>query len=147
MDVFRLHKTRFRKVSAAFLVLFFFSSQAFSCCLFNQQIGDYLKSSLAAILPFTTEPDAHACCPSKEDPKGAHGKQGTSESSGCCIQDANAKVPQIASDGVIQPSFPTLVVAHLAPLDIGKSTRHFAISPRESLSDPPLYLTHRQLLI
>lgn len=140
-----LHRVSVRRLSASFLVLFFFSSQAFSCCLFNQRMGDYLKSTLASVFPQTPASTAHSCCPKKQEAPSNHEDQGTG-TKGCCIQDANAKLPQIASDGLIAPTFPPWVVERLARAESSRPVRTLALT-LPSQAAPPLYLAHLQLLI
>lgn len=147
MDMTWLHKNQYRKVFASFLVLFFFGSQAFSCCLVNRQMSDYLKAGLASFMPDAMGTPSHSCCPSKQAPVASHSSHGTSESSGCCIQDANSKLPQVASEGVIQPSFNPMVIERLPLVDAGQPPTMFKAAPKIALSGPPLYLTHLQLLI
>lgn len=142
-----LHRHTFRKAFASVMVLFFFSSQAFSCCLVNREMGDYLKASLAKILPVNAGHGPHDCCPSKHSPIPPHPGHDDSESNGCCIQDANSETPQIASEANLQPLLPVLML-DLLHSEFGSHPRTIIVrAPNFSISDPPLYLTHLQLLI
>lgn len=144
-----LHGNRFRKVSSAFLVLFFFGSQAFSCCLVDRRMGDWLEAGLAALAPESVPTETQACCPSKQGrtAKAPQGHPDRAESTGCCILDAKSKAPQIGSEGLIQPSFPVLVLERLRPLAAEPTGAGPVPTPRIALSHPPLFLTNLQLLI
>jgi hypothetical protein len=147
MGMFCLQRGSFRKAFALFMALAFFGSQAFSCCLVNRRMVDSFAATLTALLPTAAGAPSHSCCPSKNAPGIPHGKQDGAHSNGCCIQDANSKVPQIASEGIVAPAPSTLVLEQLAGSDAGSAKPLFARVSHHPVFSPPLYLSHRQLLI
>ncbi|MDB5106582.1 MAG: hypothetical protein JWP91_4271 [Fibrobacteres bacterium] len=136
----RLTSNRLRQVFSLCVMTAFFCSQVFSCCIVNHKLGAFLKNAFAT---GTVSESAHACCPKTV---AAPEKPGAPVPSGCCIQDANRKLPQIASDKAGTPDMTGLVVAVL-PITVQDAPEAPAPRALRSGSSPPLYLTQLRLLI
>jgi hypothetical protein len=131
---------------ASLLLLVFFGSQVFSCCLVNQRLGQFLKTAFTARAQ--TQMAGHSCCPKSSEPASdAQGAgQDASRHQGCCIQDANQKLPQIPSEQAQVPVLPDLVIGILAKLDC--ELPRIPVRPDLLVaSSPPVYLTQLRLLI
>jgi hypothetical protein len=147
-------RSRFKGAFVTALTAVFFASQAFSCCHVNQLLGRFVLSSLS---PKTGIPHNHACCPASRSAQArpasdaktdaaSHTGSNAGSKGGCCIQDANQKLPQMASEQVPVPDMTGLVLA-LLPL---ASVDAPCLPPPPDLqsgSGPPVYLATLRLLI
>ncbi|MEO7426696.1 MAG: hypothetical protein ABI036_16015 [Fibrobacteria bacterium] len=148
--MFGFRRNRFKGAFVTALMAVFFASQAFSCCHVNQLLGRFVLSSLS---PKAGIPENHACCPASRSAQERHASDaGTNDSShtgsksGCCIQDANQKLPQMASEQVPVPDMTGLVLA-LLPLASVYAPYLPPPPDLQSRSGPPVYLTTLRLLI
>jgi hypothetical protein len=91
---------------------------------------------------------SHACCPKPKNSDSEPKKpiSDASQHQGCCIQDANQRLPQIPSEQISAPEMPAMVVALLP--DLALELPRISILPEQnSSSSPPVYLTQLRLLI
>jgi hypothetical protein len=143
MDMMCLRKNQYRGLFASLLIAVFFSSQAFSCCLVNQRLGQFIMSSWTKHAGVSA---THSCCPSKQASNQRNAPDNTASKNGCCIQDANQKLPQMASEHLPVPDMTGLVLA-LLPM-ISLDAQSLPTPPSlQSRSSPPVYLTNLRLLI
>jgi hypothetical protein len=145
MTRFRNH--RYNSAFASVLVAVFFASQAFSCCLVNHRLGQFAMSLWAAN---NRNPSAHSCCPatqpSRENRNSDSAANKTCAKSGCCIQNANQKLPQMPSEQIPVPDMTGLALALLPMVSLDAPS--LPTPPDlQSRSSPPVYLTHLRLLI
>lgn len=145
MTMERMGGNHTRGVLASVLIAVFFSSQVFSCCIVNHRLGEFLRSAWSGRHTLAA---AHACCPRAESAGAKHeAPTPASQPTGCCIQDANQKLPQAASEQVPLPNMTGLVVA-MVPRPSPTQAPVFPVPPRlQSRSSPPAYLTHLSLLL
>ena len=134
---FRKH--RHARLFASLLMVFFFGSQAFSCCLFKHRLGEFHRSALA-------KAGSHSCCPSPAGSRPADRANPVSKPEACCILDANLKAPQAVSEPAAIPDFPALVIGIL-PMPALAMPRRPSLPAPLAFSSPPLYLKTLQLLI
>jgi hypothetical protein len=141
-----LRHRRLQGPIALALAALFFASQAFSCCYANQRIGRALASvfAVAAAKP-AAAPSAHSCCPRPENAPAQAGHSGCAKG-GCCIQDANQRVPQLASAPVSVPDLSGLAVAWLPAPALEPVSAAF-VPQGKTGSGPPLYLRTLRLLV
>ncbi len=137
MQAIRNHQ--FRRSLCLFLLLVFFGNQAFGCVTVNKKMVHFISQKLFS-KSSNNFSENHSCCAKQSSSiPSAMGK-------GCCVQDANIRLPQIVSEQITLPDMPLMVIATL-PLPV---TDKFTFQPefRKLISaNPPLYLTSLQLLI
>ena len=136
---------RNRKTFSLLLVLVFFSSQAFSCCLVNHKMGHFVRSWFTEHSALNASELTHSCCPSHATQSTPNDKA-SAQATGCCIQDANLKVPQLASE----PMTPPILYSHIVSINAIPSVESYELPSLINThysSDSPLYLTSLRLLI
>ena len=139
-----IRKNRYRGLFASLLIAVFFASQAFSCCLVNRKLGQFILSSLIRQSGMSV---AHSCCPSAQTSNEGHESHNTgSQSGGCCIQDSNQKLPQMSSEQSPVPDLAGPVIDLLPMLTLDAPSLPTPPS-LQSRSSPPVYLTNLRLLI
>ncbi|MDB5047455.1 MAG: hypothetical protein JWO30_526 [Fibrobacteres bacterium] len=139
-----ISRNQYRGVFASLLIAVFFSSQAFSCCMVNHRLGQFIISSWTKHAGMAA---THSCCPPA---KTSAGNQDASKPgpmpSGCCIQDSNQNFPQMVSEHVPVPDMTGLVVA-LLPM-VSLDAPGFPVPQcLQTGASPPVYLTTLRLLI
>lgn len=152
MVMARKWANRYRGIFSSLLMTVFFASQVFSCCLVNQKLAHFLETAFTGNA--FQETASHSCCPhastgsaGAEKPAGPdHDAARDTHHQGCCIQDANAKLPQIPSEAMPAPVMPEQLLGFLSVsiLDLPSLP---ARPDLRSSSGPPVYLTQLRLLI
>ncbi len=127
------------------LLLVFFTSQAFSCCLVNQKLSHFISSWLR--FHSSVQTAEHSCCTKQSKANTASQPiQNNSKHQDCCIQDANQRLPPMPSLATDIPALPTVIIAHVTALIQIDSAYAFLPHPL-LVSRPPLYITQLQILI
>ncbi len=136
---------RYGGIISSLLIAVFFLSQAFSCCMVNRKIGQFLAASWKS--PATTTA-AHSCCPNPPKDESRSGQDDSEcRKDACCIQDGNQRVPGIASEASTVPVFVTLIADILTAVPIKDHPLLAPASGSMAASGPPIYLATRRLLI
>jgi hypothetical protein len=144
MAMSRFRHSQYKGALASLLIAVFFSSQAFSCCLVNHRLGQFILSSFTKHAGMS---ETHSCCPSARASNESKGPERNGcQPTGCCIQDANQKLPQLASEQASVPDMTGLVLA-LLPMASMNAPSLPAPPDLQSGSSPPVYLTTLRLLI
>jgi hypothetical protein len=130
----------FRGPAVWLLAALFLAGQSFACCYATARLGRSL-ASLFAPAPAASASSAHACCakPAAEAPA----KPPCSRT--CCIQDASARAPQLASVPADLPAFGGIPLAFLPVVTLALPQVPVAAPAPDT--GPPVYLKTLRLLV
>lgn len=141
----------FQKTFAMALVGILVLGQIFSCCLVNQKIGRFVQVTLQSIYfknSLTTQTTMHSCCVKLANDKNSSPQrnQDQMKHKDCCIQDANDRTPQIASEQVSIPAMFDKIEGNLL-VTLEAASKAPELPNLRSSSYPPLFLTQLRILI
>ncbi len=127
------------------LIAVFLLSQAFSCCMVNRKIGEFLATSWR-VQAYATA--SHSCCPNPPMDESGSGQDDTECRKGaCCIQDGNQRVPRLLSEVPTPPILVPMIVEILTAVGTNHHPILISASGSMAASGPPIYLATRRILI
>lgn len=142
-----------QKLFASTLVAVLLLGQIFSCCLVNQKLGQFVFTTFSDITSIDKKANVssplHECC-AKRVASAREVTNGNTQDQvkhkDCCIQDANLRLPQIASEPISAPPLLAIIIGNI-PVTPFTMLDAPTIPHLQFSSGPPLYITQLRFLV